>query len=214
MFTRHGFFLYPSIAYVIFFLVLYKQKNMRSSTRFILFILCTITISACEFKCSVGNNSEKVTKGKTVSSSTTVKDGTSLTNNITLSAKGVSVKKATLLLPNNEQVSDDNMVNVNEKIKLVLFIEDGWKIAGGKSFIGAAEKITGSDGQVIVDAQDLFSDYTNSGMNPEDAKVVSLSAIITQVSSTASSYTVSFRVWDKISDAEINGSYTFYIKKS
>lgn len=185
---------------------------MRSLNTLFLFTCCAIGLSACEFKCSVGNNGDGTTKGKTVTSTTVEKDGTIITNNIDITAKGIKIKKATLLLPNNNQVPDDNIIGVNQKIKLLLLLDDGWKLKDGKASIGASEKLTASDGQVIVDAADLFSDYTETGIDPQDAKVVTLSAVITQEAGNVDYYQVVFRVWDKYGDAEINGSYKFYIK--
>ena len=185
---------------------------MRSYSQLLLFVFCALTLSSCEFNCSVGKNKEEPVKGGTVKSSTVVKDGTTITNNITLDVKGVKVKKATLLLPDNTQVSDDNMVNVNQKIKLVLFIEDGWTLKNGKNYIGGSEKIVASNGQVVVDAADLFADYTTSGIDPEDAKIISLSAVITQEAGSSNYYEVTFRVWDKAGTGEITGSYRFSIK--
>jgi hypothetical protein len=185
---------------------------MRSSLQLALLIFCGLLLSSCEFNCSVGKTKVPAENGKTVTSSTVEKNGTTLTNNIELTAKGVKIKKATLLLPDNTQVSDDNMVKLNQKIKMVLFIENGWTLKEGKNYVGASEKIVSSSGQVIVDAEDLFTDYTTSGIDPEDAKLISLSAVITQESGSSSYYEVTFRVWDKAGDAEITGSYKFYLK--
>lgn len=185
---------------------------MRSYSQLLLFVFCAITLSSCEFNCSIGKSKEEPVKGSTVKSSTVVKDGTTITNNITLDAKGVKVKKATLLLPDNSPVSDDNMVNLNQKVKLLLVIEDGWELKNGKNFIGGSEKIVASNGQVVVDAADLFADYTTTGIDPEDAKLISLSAVITQEAGSSSYYEVTFRVWDKAGTGEITGSYRFSIK--
>ncbi len=185
---------------------------MRSRLQLTILIFCGLLLSSCEFNCSIGKNKDAAENGKTVTSSTVEKNGTTLTNNIELNTKGVKVKKATLLLPDNSRVSDDNMVNLNQKIKMVLFIEDGWTLKEGKNYIGGSEKIVSDDGQVIVDAADLFTDYTETGIDPEDAKVISLSAVITQETGKSKYYEVTFRVWDKAGDGEITGSYKFYTR--
>ena len=172
---------------------------------------CCIILSSCEFNCSVGKKKEG-NDSKTVTSSVTEKNGTTLTNNITLSSRGFKVKKATLLLPDNSRVSDDNVVEMNKNIKLVLFIDEGWKLKNGRAFGGASEKMSADDGTVVVNAEDLFADYTTTGFSAEDAKVVSLSVIVTKENRTVKYYTVKFRVWDKNGDGEITGDYKFYIK--
>jgi hypothetical protein len=160
----------------------------------------------------VGKDDKADNKSNTVTTAVTEKGGTILTNNITLNAKGVKVNKATLLLPDDSRVSDDNMVNLNEKIRLFLYVESGWTEKNGKVFIGASEKIITDSGEKIVDAQDLFSDASAIGIDPADAKEINLSAIITEEMATIKYYIVSYRVWDKNSDAEITGEYKFYIK--
>jgi hypothetical protein len=165
----------------------------------LLTVSCIILLSSCEFKCSVGNSKEGDPKAttKSVTSSTVEKDGAVVTNNININVKGVKLKKATLLLPNNNQVADDNVVELNQKIRLALFIEDGWKLKDGKAFVGGSEKMTSSEGDVIVDAADLFSDYDQTGIDPEDAKVISLSAVIQQESSNAKHYNVEYKFYIK-----------------
>jgi hypothetical protein len=185
---------------------------MRSYLQLVLLIFCGLLLSSCEFNCSIGKNKDAAEKDKPVASSTVEKNGTTLTNNIELTAKGVKVKKATLLLPDNSRLPDDNMVHLNQRIKMVLFLEDGWTLKDGKNYVGASEKIVASSGEVLLDKEDLFADYTETGVDPEDAKLVSLIAAITQESKNSSYYEVSFRVWDKAGDAEITGSYRFSIK--
>jgi len=177
-----------------------------------LYISCALLLSSCEFKCSVGGgSSDKKDSSKTVSSTIIEKDGTVLTNNISLTATGIKVTKATLLLQDGSRVADDNVVNLEEKIKLALYMGDGWKLRDGKAFLGASEKITTESGETIVNAEDLFSTVTD-GLDPEDAKNIKLSASISKDSGISKYYNVHFRVWDKVGTAEITGDYKFYIK--
>ena len=99
----------------------------------------------------------------------------------------------------------------NEKVILNLTL-DGFKVEDGNSFIGASEKITAADGTIILDAEDLFSKYTSSGINANDAKVLRLSAVVTGDVNNNPYYNVSFRVWDKKGDGEVAGTYKIIAK--
>ncbi len=49
--------------------------------------------------------------------------------------------------------------------------DTGWIKIDGKSFTGASDKVTGSDGTVLLDAKDLFIEYDSTGLSAEDAKL-------------------------------------------
>jgi len=175
------------------------------------YISFCLMLSSCEFKCNVGKDANEPDKPKTDSTKTT-KDGTILTNDISLSANGFKVRKATLLYSDESKVPEGNTIGLNMKIRLHLSIDSGWQVKNGKVFLGASESITTDAGQKVVDAEDLFKDYDSTGISPEDAKLIKLSAIIQEESVSIKYYTVNFRVWDKNSDADITGHYRFYIK--
>lgn len=160
----------------------------------------------------MGKDANEPDKPKTASTKVVVKDGTELTNDISLDARGVKVKKATLLFTDGSPVPDGNAIDLNTKIKLNLFIEDGWKAKNGQVFVGASESIADDQGKIIVEADDLFKDYSVSGIDAQEAKLIKLSAIIQDEGSGSKYYLVNFRVWDKYGDAEITGHYRFYIK--
>lgn len=92
-------------------------------------------------------------------------------------------------------------------------MDTGWVKDNGKSFIGAGEKILTSSGRVVVSADDIFKDYESTGLDAKDAKVISLSAVITQANPGVDNFEVRFRVWDKKSTAEVKGKYYFSLKK-
>jgi len=210
---RHGSFYFTPMKSGVFSFSLYiNQMNMNTIKTWAFYACICLCLSSCEFNCSIGKKDDEANKSKTISSSTTEKDGAILTNNIELSAKGVKVTKATLLLPDGSRVSDDNVVNLNEKIQLVVSTGDGWNLKNGKVFVGASEKITTDGGTAVVNAEDLFKDYSNTGFDPKDAKLITLSAVITDELTSIKYYTVTFRIWDKNGDAEITGEYKFYIK--
>jgi hypothetical protein len=189
----------------------YLTGNFYMYTKSFSLLLATcILLSACKFSCNVGNDdkpSSNTVSGPAVVNSTLISNGIDITSN------GVKIKSATLKLDGGARVPDDNVVDLNQKIYLVLELEDNWTIEGGKSFIGAAEKITANNGQELLNAADLFKDNTLTGFDPTDTKYIQLDAVITKDDPSVSYYNVEFRVWDKKSDAEIKGRYKFYISR-
>ncbi len=180
-------------------------RNVISS----LIIVC-IALSSCKFECSVGGDTG--TKSSQASSPKE-KNGTLIANNIDLTVKNIKVKTASLQLIDKSRVADDNVIKLGEKVYLVLQLDSNWTVENGKSFIGASEKVSTDKGEVVLHAEDLFADYSVSGVDPSDAKLIQLNAVITKEVPGITYYKVDFRVWDKKGDAEITGNYKFYIKK-
>ena len=68
------------------------------------------------------------------------------------------------------------------------------------------------NGEVVLQENDLFEKYPE-GVSVEDSKVVFLSAILKlKPGAQPTSFTVYFRVWDKRSDAFVEGSYQLFSK--
>ena len=174
-------------------------------------MLCMI-LSSCEFKCSVGKDASEKDKPKTSSSKVITNEGTELTNDISLDAHGLKVKKATLVFTDGSKVPEGNLVDLNTNIKAKFFIEDGWKTKNSRVFIGASETIRNDQGKIMLEVDDLFKDGYSTGVDPEQAKLVTLSAIAYNETTNTKYYIVNFRIWDKIGDGEIVGYYKFYIR--
>jgi hypothetical protein len=179
------------------------------SKRFFPLLVTSLFLCSCKFSCKMGAADK--TGSNTVSGPSVV-NGALISNGIDITGNGVKIKSATLKLDGGVKVPDDNVINLNQKIYLVMELEDNWTIADGKSFIGASEKITTSKGYEILNAADLFKDNTLTGFDPNDTKYIQLDAVITKSDPSVSYYKVDFRVWDKKGDAEIKGSYKFYIQ--
>ena len=77
--------------------------------------------------------------------------------------------------------------------------------------VDAEERITTNDGKQLLDQKNLFSDYAD-GLSSEDAKTISVSARITAIDKLYDYFTVTFRVWDKLSQHDVAGSYKLYLK--
>ena len=175
---------------------------------FLVAVIILFTLQSCEFSCSVGDKKEEEKdKGTAI-----VKDGARIYNNIQLNASGIKLEKAYLFLESGERVPDDNFVDFNGTIKLRLQFASDWKEENGKVLLGASEKIVAERGEVILEENDLFEKYPE-GVSVEDSKIVFLSAILKlKPSAQPTSCTVFFRVWDKRSDAFVEGSYQLFSK--
>ncbi|HMC99370.1 MAG TPA: hypothetical protein VKH37_04425, partial [Ferruginibacter sp.] len=109
-------------------------------------------------------------------------------------------------------VPDDNIVDLQEKIRMVLYLNESWQLKDGKAFLGASEKITDSNGETILNAGDLFSEET-AGLDPEDSKVVKIGAQLDKESPNNKYYNVEFKVWNKVADQSVSGNYKFHIRQ-
>lgn len=135
--------------------------------------------------------------------------GSKIRNGIQLNAKGLKVEQAFLVYEDGSLVAEDNKAKINEPVKMRLIISN-WKEENGLVFADASEKITTSEGEVLVNEPNLFASYTD-GIKAADAKYIILTAIITKVDKLYDYFLVSFRVWDKKGDGEITGSYKLYL---
>lgn len=181
---------------------------MKLSSFFIA-ICILFTLQSCEFSCSVGDKKKEEDKDK---GTAVVKDGARIYNGIQLMANGIKVQKAYLFLENGERVPDDNFVDFKGKIQLRLQLATDWKEENSKVLLGASEKIVNENGDVVLQENDLFAKYPD-GVSVEDSKVIFISAILKLKEGAApTSFTVYFRVWDKRSDAFVEGSYQLFSK--
>jgi hypothetical protein len=133
-------------------------------------------------------------------------------NGIKLKAKGLKVSEASLYFDDESSVPQNNKIEVNQRVNMRLIIESGWSEVDGKVFPGGSEIIKLNTGAVVLQSDDLFKAYDETGVSPEDARYITLKAIITSMTDKKKYVIVSFRVWDKKSTAEITGSYKLFIK--
>ena len=76
-------------------------------------------------------------------------------NGIDVNAKGVKVEQAFLTYDDGSLVDESNTTSVNKKLK-INFVVKGWKAENDKVALEANEKITTSDGDVIMDEQEII----------------------------------------------------------
>jgi hypothetical protein len=179
-------------------------------TKWILIFLAAAIITGCEFKCSVGGDDKTESKEFSSSESDSPLKGASIKNDIMLDAKNVKVRE--VYLANEARMPlDKNEIALGEKIRCVVVLDTGWTKYGNTSYLGASEKILTDGGDVILDVEDLFKDYTESGLSASDAEVVSISANITEKQTGVDDYKVQFRIWDKRGKGEVTGSFKFKV---
>jgi hypothetical protein len=159
------------------------------------------TLTSCQFSCNVGD--KKNNKENTVISG-------SDKENAALEAKDVKVKEVYLANANGTPLQK-NEARLYEKIYVVIKLDTGWTKINGKSYVGAGERISTSEGTVVVDAEDIFKDNEAEGFSPKDAAVISLSAVITRKAEGIDNYAVQFKAWDKKGAGEVKGKYKFKI---
>lgn len=167
--------------------------------------VCCIVSASCNL--SADKKAEVKTKPVTSKDNTTL-NGAIIKNDIDIEVTGVKLKDAFLTDADYKPLTE-NKTRIGEKIYIVIRMDTGWVKENGMSFIGASEKIMTSSGNVVVSADDTFKDYELTGMSAKNAKVITLSAIITQTNPGVNDFEVRFRVWDKKSTAEVKGKYYF-----
>jgi hypothetical protein len=170
------------------------------------------TLTSCQFSCNVGD--KKNNKENTVISGSDKENaalaGTTIKNDIEVEAKDVKVKEVYLANANGTPLQK-NEARLYEKIYVVIKLDTGWTKINGKSYVGAGERISTSEGTVVVDAEDIFKDNEAEGFSPKDAAVISLSAVITRKAEGIDNYAVQFKAWDKKGAGEVKGKYKFKI---
>ena len=184
---------------------------MRKS---ILISLIFITFIACKDSTKTETKADNKTDSASSVSETSAKaDETSnkkIRNKISYNSTGITVNQAFLMFEDGKLVPDDNKVEIGQKVNMRLIIE-GWKAIDGKVFLGASEKIETDEGRVVLDEKDLFANYTD-GVDATDAATITLTAVITRVDKLFNHFDISFKVWDKKSEDNVEGSYRVYLK--
>ena len=154
--------------------------------------------------CGSGNADHKSSTGKTEN-----KTSMDIKNGISIKENGLKVTQALLMKEDQTPLAEDNTVGIGDVILCRLFVS-GWHEENGQVKLGAYEEIQTSGGETILKEEDLFKDMVSA--RAEDAKVVTLRATITKLTKSIRDFRVEFRVWDKVSNAEVTGSFPFHLK--
>jgi hypothetical protein len=173
-------------------------------------ILTVLLLSAAMAACNTNAKKDAGNVGSKPEKESASESGSKIVrNDISFKATGITVHQAFLTLEDGSLVPDNNKMQIGRRVILHLII-DGWKTdANEKVMLGAAEKITTSTGQVILDQDNLFDSYQD-GVSLADARIITLSAVITRADKQFKYFEVAFRVWDKTSGDNVTGSYKLY----
>lgn len=135
-----------------------------------------------------------------------------LLNNISLTTTGgFVVDSAYLLYEDFTPIDKGNSTLLNKKIILWLIIKKGWTVIDGNIRVGASETILNDRNEVILKQDELFPDG-NDIASLEDARYISLKAVITEITKKIPYFKVNFSVWDKNGKGKITGTYRFVVK--
>lgn len=129
-------------------------------------------------------------------------------NGIELRSNGVVVEQAYLTYEDGSVVDEANTTTLNKKVK-INFIVRGWKEVNGQVPLEATEKVTTSDGDVVMDEKALFSKGGMKALLPVDAQFPRLTVEVSGMHKAIKHYLVSFRIWNKEADQWIEGEYKF-----
>ena len=125
---------------------------------------------------------------------------------IKIEAEKVSINEVYLFSKNSGEVITDNKVKADDKVYLIFEGVKGFNEINGKIFPGLSMKATGSDGTEIFSNNDLFSDFTGSGLSADDFKTQVLASLTFSSGSVKNPVRCNLVLWDKKGDSKINVS--------
>ncbi len=135
-----------------------------------------------------------------------------LLNNISLTATGgFVVDSAYLLYEDFTEVKKENITFLNKKIIMWIVIKKGWTVNDGMVKVGASETILTNRNEVVLKQDELFPEG-NDVASIDDARYISLKAVITEMKNEIPYFKVNFSVWDKNGSGKITGTYRLVVK--
>lgn len=179
-----------------------KNFNVR-----LLLLLSVLSFSSL----SLLAQKKKVVK-KTIATKTVAAENTLIKNGIKITSKGFTVSEAYLVLDDESLVPANNKVDINQNVNMVLIIDKGWTESAGRVYPGSKQVLKLSNGVEILNSEDLFAAFDDTGVSTEDARYITLNAVITEMKNKANHVIVNFNLWDKKGTATLSGSYKLYVK--
>ena len=110
--------------------------------RLLLLLLLAGVFYSCEVKVNAPGATKESPLGK-------------IRNGIEVKANGVDVEQAFLTYEDGTLVDESNTTSVNKKLK-INFVVKGWKAENDKVALEANEKITTSDGDIVMDEMNVW----------------------------------------------------------
>jgi hypothetical protein len=122
---------------------------------------------------------------------------------IVTEVKNVSYNEIYLYSKEREKVIPDNKIRFNENTYLIFEGLSGFKEENGIVYPGLSLKATDNEGNIILDYNDLFADYTESGLAVSDFRTQVLSHFKLTGSEFKNPLHCELTIWDKRSNARI-----------
>jgi hypothetical protein len=126
---------------------------------------------------------------------------------IILTSSKVSYKEIYLFSADEKKVITDNKVKLNDKVYMLFEGLSGFKEENGKVFPGLSIKASDDAGEQLVNYDDLFADYTESGIGVSDFASQVTSNLVFSSLEVKNPIHCTISIWDKKSDAKINAAF-------
>lgn len=125
-------------------------------------------------------------------------------------ADGLSFENCALYV--GQQQLSGNEVNVGEDVDCVFSGVSGFVQEDGMCYIGASMLVTDDSGAEIFNEADLFAQYDEEGINPQDASSLSMTLMTGNPMEVGKSYNWSMRIWDKRGKGEMTAKVVITLK--
>lgn len=126
---------------------------------------------------------------------------------------GASCGEVYLFSKNSGKVITDNKVKVNEDIYLLFEGLTGFKESNGMVFPGLSMKASGSDGEVLMDYEDMFADHSVTGLDPVEFSNQIMTNFNFKTTDIKNPVSINVTIWDRKSEAKLVASTEVMIEK-
>ena len=133
-------------------------------------------------------------------------------NGIILQSRGFKVSEAYLVFDDENLVPEGNRVSLHQNVNMLLIIDSGWTERGGRVYPGSKQVVKLNTGAEILNQEELFAVFDETGVSPDDARYITLNTSIPDLKDKKKHVIVNFSLWDKKGTSELTGSYKLYIK--
>ena len=133
-------------------------------------------------------------------------------NGIIIHSNGFKVSEAYLVSDDENLVPENNKVALHQNVNMLLIIDSGWAEVGGRVYPGSKQILKLNTGAEILNTEELFAAFDETGVSPEDARYITLNTIVTELKDKKKHIVVNFSLWDKKGASKLTGSYKLFIE--
>ena len=112
----------------------------------------------------------------------------------------------------NQERLNTNEVNMGDDVDCVFSGVKGFEQQDGMCYIGASLLVTDGSGNEVFNEEDLFAQYDEEGINPQDAGSLSMTLMTGSPMESGQNYNWSMRIWDKRGKGEITAQVSVKLK--